>query len=242
MAKLTWDTAGNKLYETGVSNGVLYPYTSSPSTVGQNYGPGVAWNGLSSVSESPDGAEANDIYADNAKYLSLISAETFGCTIEAYTYPDEFALCDGTASPADCAGMYIGQQTRTKFGLCYKTILGNDGSGDNYAYKLHLVYGCLASPSEKQYDTVNDSPEAISFSWEVNTTPVDITIDGMTLKPTATIVIDSSKFTDAVAKARLTALENKLYGTDASGETAATTAYLPLPAEVYTTLKTPAAG
>ena len=217
---LNWDQTGERLYETGVDRGVLYPMTSG------TYGDGVAWNGLTSISESPSGAEATAIYADNIKYLNLMSVEEFGATIEAYTYPDEFMECDGSASIA--TGAYIGQQTRKHFGLCYRTRIGNDQDGDDHGYKIHIVYDCLASPSEKAYSTVNDSPEAISFSWEVTTTPVQVSGK----KPTATVVIDSTK-TDAT---KLAALEAILYGTAASGQTAAVPARLPLPAEIITTL------
>lgn len=217
---LNWDQTGERLYETGVDRGVLYPMTSG------TYDNGVAWNGLTSVSESPSGAEATAIYADNIKYLNLMSVEEFGATIEAYTYPDEFMECDGSASIV--TGAYIGQQTRKHFGLCYRTRIGNDQDGDDHGYKIHIVYDCLASPSEKAYSTVNDSPEAISFSWEVTTTPVQVSGK----KPTATVVIDSTK-TDST---KLAALEAILYGTAAEGQTAAVEARLPLPAEIITTL------
>lgn len=212
MAKLTWDQLGERLYETGVKNGVLYPQDS----VDGDYPQGVAWNGLTAVTESPSGAETTAIYADDAKYLNLVSAEEFGCSIEAYTYPDEFAACDGSAELSD--GIMIGQQKRQGFGLCYKTSLGNDIEGNDYGYKLHLVYGCIAAPSEKAYATINDSPEAITFSWTVSTTPV--TVSGY--KPTATLTVDSTKV-DAV---KLGLLEDILYGT------ALASARLPLPAEV----------
>lgn len=210
MAVLTWDGTGERLYETGVDRGVLYIPTNGV------YDTGYAWNGLTAVTESPSGAEATALYADNIKYLNLVSAEEFGATIEAYTYPDAFALVDGTARPS--AGVSIGQQTRKTFGFSYRTRLGNDVSGADFAYKLHLVYGALAAPSEKAFATINDSPEAITFSWEVTTTPVPVT----GLKPTAIITIDSSK----VSAANLQALEDALYGT------AGTNARLPLPDEV----------
>lgn len=213
MAALTWDDAGTRLYETGVDRGVLYVMSSG------TYGTGVAWNGLTGVTESPSGAEATALYADNIKYLSLYSAEEFGATIEAYTYPDEFAECDGSAELAN--GTYAGQQDRKTFGLSYRTIIGNDSDGQSHGYKLHLIYGAMASPSEKAYATVNDSPEAITFSWEITTTPVNVT--GM--KPTACITIDSTKADPTCLKA----LENKLYGSDSAG-----TATLPLPDEVKT--------
>lgn len=217
MAKLVWDQTGERYYETGVRQGVLYPMQE-----GGTYTKGVAWNGLTAVTESPSGAEATALYADDIKYLNLLSTEEFGCTIEAYTYPDEFAECDGSASLA--AGVNIGQQKRKTFGLCYRTVLGNDVDNNDYAYKLHLVYGCLASPSEKAYSTINDSPDAITFSWEVTTTPVAVT----GFKPTACITIDSTK---ANAE-KLTALEAILYGANE------TEARLPLPDEIATLMKT----
>ena len=189
MSKLVWDKTGERLYETGVKQGVLYLLGS-----GGTYTKGVAWNGLTNVTESPSGAEATPLYADDIKYLNLMSTEEFGGTIEAYTYPDEFAECDGSASLAN--GVYIGQQARKTFGFCYRTTLGNDVDNNNYGYKLHLVYGALASPSEKAYGTINDSPEAITFSWEFSTTPVNVTGH----KPTASITIDSTK----VDKSKLT--------------------------------------
>lgn len=215
MSKLTWDDTGKRLFETGVKQGVLYPI----STEGV-YNKGVAWNGLTSVSESPSGAEATDLYADDTKYLSLLSAETFGATIEAYTYPDEFAECDGTAELT--TGVTIGQQARKVFGLCYRTTVGNDVDGNDHGYKLHLIYGCKATPSEKSYSTINDSPEAITFSWEINTTPVNV--EGH--KPTASLVVDSTK----VAAEKMAKLEEVLYGNESSE------ARLPLPAEVVTIL------
>lgn len=225
MAKLVWDAAGAHLYETGVDQGVLYPQASNGS-----YPEGVAWNGLTAITESPSGAEATDLYADNIKYLSLRSAETFGATIEAYTYPDEFGQCDGTASPVD--GVKIGQQNRKAFGLCYRTVIGNDTDLNDHGYKLHLIYGATAAPSEKAYNTINDSPDAITFSWEISTVPVNVT----NYKPTACLTIDSTKFTESDARAKLTALENKLFGTDTSGQTEGTAPYLPLPDEVIGTL------
>lgn len=213
MAKLIWDEVGKRLYETGIENGVLYPIQ-----VGGTYTKGVAWNGLTGVTESPSGAEASPIYADGIKYLNLISAEEFGATIEAYTYPDEFAVCDGSAELE--VGVSIGQQSRKTFGLSYKTALGNDTAGTDYGYKLHLIYGALAAPSEKAYATVNDSPEAITFSWEVSTTPVAVT----GFKPTASLTIDSTK----VDATKLTALEVILYGAEA------TEPRLPLPDEIAT--------
>ena len=203
MARLEWDADSKRLYEVGVDRGVLYPRNSEDG----NYGAGVAWNGLTGVTESPSGAEPTDLYADNIKYLSMRSAETFGATIEAYTYPPEFEPCDGSASLAD--GVSIGQQDRVPFGLSYRTLVGNDAKGQGYGYKIHVIYGCTASPSEKPYQTVNDSPEAITFSWEVNATPVNVT----GFKPTACVVIDSTK----VAPEKLKKIEAALYG-DTSGD------------------------
>lgn len=201
MAKLTWDGAGQRFYESGVDRGVLYVQETSGT-----YGTGVAWNGLINVTESPEGAEPSDMWADNIKYGSLRSAETFGGTIEAYTYPDEFEECDGNKMVEE--GVYIGQQTRKSFGFCYRTKIGNDVNQD-LGYKLHLVYGCTASPSEKSRDTINDSPEAATLSWEFDTTPVNVSGGD----PTATIVIDSR----TVNSTKLKALEDKLYGSDSAG-------------------------
>ena len=197
MSRLIWDQVGKKFYETGVSNGVLYVANGTGG-----YKTGVAWNGLSQVSENNSGAEPTPIYADNIKYLNLISAEEFGATIEAYTYPDEFAECDGSAQVV--AGVTLGQQDRKQFGFCYRTRIGNDVSGDSLGYKIHVVYNCIAAPSGKTYGSINESPEAITFSWEVTTTPVNV--EGH--KPSATLVIDSTK----VKAATLTAVEDKLYG------------------------------
>ena len=211
MSKLVWDQTGEREYETGVKNGVLYVQGE-----GGTYPKGVAWNGLISVTESPSGAEATALYADDIKYLNLMSNEEFGATIEAYMSPEEFDQCDGTASIA--TGVSIGQQKRKTFGMAYKTTIGNDVDGNDYGYKIHLIYGALAAPSEKAYSTINDSPEAMTLSWEVSTTPV--TVDGF--KPTATVVIDSTK----VDKKKLTALEDILFGTESKE------ARLPLPDEI----------
>lgn len=223
MAKIVWDEIGSRFYETGVKNGVLYVYDSEKKT----YGTGVAWNGLTAVTESPSGAEATALYADDVKYLNLMSNEEFGGTIEAYTYPDEFKACNGEVDLVP--GMTIGAQGRKTFGFCYRTTLGNDVEGNDYGYKLHIVYGALAAVSEKAYATINDSPEAITFSWEFTTTPVAVEVDGKTYKPTACITIDSTKFSGENA-AKLAALEAKLYGSE-SEEPA-----MPTPAEIYNLL------
>lgn len=211
--KLIWDSTGNRLYETGVKKGVLYVQNSSGA-----YPMGVAWNGLTAVTESPSGAEATPLYADDIKYLNLYSAEEFGGTIEAYTYPPEFAACNGEADLA--TGVTLGQQTRSAFGMSYVTTVGNDTEGTEYGYKIHIVYGAKASPSEKAYATINDSPEAITFSWEFTTTPVEVSGH----KPTASIVIDSTK----VSADALAAVEGALWGTDT------TDPYLPLPSALLT--------
>ena len=210
MSKLVWDNAGERLYETGVKQGVLYLQEAGV------YNKGVVWNGLTGVTESPSGAEATALYADDIKYINLMSVEEFGATIEAYTYPDEFAECDGSATLVE--GVMIGQQARKVFGLSYVTTVGNDTDGQAHGYKLHLIYGATASPSEKAYATINDSPEAITFSWEVKTTPVNVTGH----KPTASVVIDSTK----ADKEKLAALEAILYGSDEEE------ARLPLPDEI----------
>lgn len=217
MSKIVWDKTGERLYETGVDRGVLYVQSNG------TYPKGVAWNGLTAVTESPSGAEATPLYADNIKYLNLMSAEEFGCTIEAYTYPEEFAECDGSAELA--AGVTIGQQARKPFGLSYRTKIGNDAAGNEFGYKLHLIYGGLAAPSEKAYASINDSPEAITFSWEVSTTPVSV--DGHS--PTASITIDSTK----VEAPKLAALEEILYGKDGDAGVG-TEPRLPLPSEIAT--------
>lgn len=221
MAKLKWDETGKRLYETGTKMGVLYPQNEDGS-----YPKGVAWNGLMSVTESPSGAEASALYADDAKYLELYSNEEFGFTIGAYTYPDEFAECDGSAELAE--GVNIGQQPRKAFGLSYRTIIGNDTKGSDYGYKLHLVYGAKSSPSERSYASVNDSPEALELSWECTTTPVAVTGH----KPSAHIEIDSTK----IDEGKLTKIEDILYGKD--GSDSAANARLPLPDEIIQILTT----
>ena len=217
MSKLVWDQTGERYYETGVKNGVLYVQGE-----GGTYQNGVAWNGLTAVTESPSGAEPTTLYADDMKYLTLMSAEEFGATIEAYTYPVEFNQCNGEAEIA--TGVIVGQQDRKSFGLCYRTTVGNDVDGNAYGYKLHIIYGAKAAPSEKAYAAINDSPEAITFSWELTTTPINV--EGF--KPTANITIDSTK-ADA---SKLTALEAILYGSEAEN------ARLPLPGEIITLMKT----
>lgn len=214
MEKIVWDQTGERLYETGVKNGVLYVQE------GGAYPKGVAWNGLTAVTESPSGAEPTALYADDTKYVNLVSAEEFGATVEAYTYPDEFAECDGSASISN--GVYIGQQNRKTFGLSYKTTVGNDVDNNNHGYKIHLIYGAVASPSEKSYSTINDSPDAITFSWEISTTPVNVTGH----KPTASLVIDSTK----VDAGKLAKLETILYGSSEAD------ARLPLPDEIVSIL------
>ena len=211
MSKLIWDEDSKRTYETGVSKGVLYPIQDDGK-----YSLGVAWNGLTAITESPSGAEATPMYADNIKYLNLISAEEFGATVEAYTYPDEFEACDGSAEIKP--GVSIGQQDRKKFGMSYVTVLGNNEKGNSYGYKIHLIYGATAAPSEKAYNTINDSPEAITFSWELSTTPVSVA----NMKPTASVTIDSTK----VDKAKLSKLEDILYGKESEN------ARLPLPDEI----------
>ena len=217
MSRLVWDKTGDRLYETGVKQCVLYPQVSGA------YPKGVAWNGITSVTESPSGAEPSPLYADDIKYLNLMSTEEFGASIEAYMYPEEFEACDGSAEIAP--GVSIGQQKRQPFGLCYRTIIGNDTESNEHGYKLHIIYGALAAPSEKAYATVNDSPEAITFSWELSTTPVNVTGGN----PTASLTIDSTK----VKAEKLKALEDILYGS----ESESTGPRLPLPDEIATLLK-----
>ena len=218
MAKLTWDNTGERFYETGVKNVALYVFDNSSGA--KKYKDGVAWNGVTAISESPSGAEPTALYADDKKYLNLLSAEEFAASIEAYTYPDEFAECDGSASLVN--GITVGQQTRSKFALAYKTTIGNDEVGNSLGYKLHIIYNCLAAPSEKSYASINDSPEAITFSWDISTTPVEVAGH----KPTAVVTIDSTK----VDKAKLGKLEEILYGKDNVA------AKLPLPSEIVATL------
>lgn len=229
MAKIKWDQTGQHFYETGVKNGVLYPYATD------DYGEGVAWNGLTAVTESPSGAEETKLWADDLKYLSLRSAEEFGGTIEAYTYPDEWMQCDGSAELL--SGVVIGQQGRKAFGLCFTTALGNDTEGNDHAFKLHIIYNATASPSERGYSTINDSPEAITFSWEFSSIPVEVSISGKSVKPTCIVTIDSRQFKEAAAKAKLDALMDMLYGTDASDGHQATAPKLPTIEEIYNTLQ-----
>lgn len=217
MAKLVFDKAGERLYETGIKNVVLYVNDGSA------YGKGVAWNGVSSISENPTGAEANPIYADDIKYLNLISAEEFEATIEAYMCPREFYACDGTASLGK--GVMVGQQTRKTFALAYKTTIGNDTESNDHGYKIHIIYGCTASPSDKSYETINDDPEAISFSWDIKTVPVEV---GDNFKPTATITIDSTEVDEDI----LAEIEASLYGTDSHEGTPGTDPTLLMPAEI----------
>lgn len=219
MSKLIWDATGERLYETGTKKGVLYVQEAG------KYPTGVAWNGLTAVTESPDGAEPTDLWADDIKYLSIRSVENYKGTIEAYMFPDEFAECDGSAVLME--GVTIGQQPRKPFGFSWVTTIGNDTQYDDYGYKIHLVWNATASPSEKSYQTINDSPEAITFSWEIDTTPINVTGH----KPTAHMEIDSTKFTGE-KKAKLTALENVLWGADADGSAAAIVAHLPSPDDV----------
>lgn len=223
--RLSWDAVGERTYETGVDHGVLYPQK------GGSYPKGYAWNGLTNVTETPSGAEDSPLYADNIKYLNLKSAEEFGGTIECYTYPDEFAQCNGEAEAAGVPGVTFGQQKRNTFGFAYRTKVGNDSDGEDHAYKIHLWYGCSATPSERAYQTVNDSPEAITFSYEIATTPIAVKAkdaDGNTLKPVALLVIDSRR----VSKEKMTALEDLLYGNDSDGD-----AKLPMPDEIIELLK-----
>ena len=224
MAKLTWDNTGERFYETGVKNVALYVFDNTSGA--KKYKDGVAWNGVTAISESPSGAEPTALYADDKKYLNLLSAEEFAASIEAYTYPDEFAECDGSASLAE--GFTIGQQARSKFALAYKTTIGNDEAGNSLGYKLHIIYNCLAAPSEKAYNTINDSPEAITFSWEISTTPVTFTANGKEYS-TACITIDSR----TADPSKLAALETKLFG----GTEPDSKPTLALPDEIYDAMK-----
>lgn len=224
MAKLIWDNTGERFYETGVKNVALYVFDNTSGA--KKYKDGVAWNGVTAISESPSGAEPTALYADDKKYLNLLSAEEFAASIEAYTYPDEFAECDGSASLAE--GFTIGQQARSKFALAYKTTIGNDEAGNSLGYKLHIIYNCLAAPSEKAYNTINDSPEAITFSWEISTTPVTFTIDGKEYS-TACVTIDSR----TADPSKLAALETKLFG----GTEPDSKPTLALPNEIYDAMK-----
>lgn len=227
MSKLTWDAIGEHLYETGTRMGVLYLQSSSGT-----YPSGVAWNGLRSVESSPSGGDETKLYADDIKYLGLRAAEDYGGTIGAYTYPDEWAECDGSVNLVE--GVTVHQQPRKAFGFCYRTVIGNDTDFENHGYKLHLIYNSTASPSSRSYETINDSPSAIEFSWEFSSTPVDTGV--ASLKPTAYIEIDSTKFTTTAQQEALAALEAKLYGTDGTGGSTGSDPYLPLPYEVFTTL------
>lgn len=239
MSKLKWDAVGERTFETGVTHGVFYTkgtgaYTAPSGSEKDNLG--VVWNGLTGVTESPSGADANDLWADDMKYATLRSAETFGGTIEAYTYPDAFAECDGSSSPV--AGLYLGQQMRKSFGFCYRTAIGSDTDSDPTAggYKLHIIYNATASPSERQYATINDSPDAITFSWEITTTPIPVTGEGNeAYKAVSCITIDSTKVTNAN---NLEALEDILYGKDpsSSSSTDGTPAWLPNPEKVIEVL------
>lgn len=231
MSALIWDAVGEHFYETGIDHGVLYPMVDNA------YPLGVAWNGLTDVTETPEGAEANAKYADNIKYLNLFSAETFKATIKAFTYPDEWSACNGEAK---IGGLVIGQQGRQSFGLAYRTIYGNDSKGNDYGYKLHLVYNCHAAPSERDYQTVNDSPDSIEFSWEIDTTPVALTStdkNGVVYKPTSLLTVNSADFNTTELKAKLKTLEDALFGTDGESGEDGTDPYLPLPDAVIAMLK-----
>lgn len=234
MAVLQWDNESERLYETGVDKGVVYPYDSTPKSASdktpKGYVKGYAWNGLTGFTESPEGADSNDLYADNDKYLSLISAENLKGTLEAYMYPPEFEECDGTKEIT--TGVTIGQQNRKTFGFCYRTYLGNDTDGNDHGYKIHCIYGAKAAPSEKAYQTVNDSPDAITFSWEISTTPVSVKIGEQEFKKTASVTINSTKLTAA----QLKAIEDVLYGTETEDPR------LPLPSEIYSIISSVNAG
>lgn len=225
MSKLEWDKTGEHLFETGVDKGVLYILNPNPTDESKPYDSAYAWNGLTAVNEAPSGAEATALYADNTKYLNLTSAEEFGMTIEAYTYPPQFEQCDGSATLIK--GVTLGQQTRRTFGMSYRTNIGNDVDGNNHGYKIHIVYGCQAAPSSRDYSTINDSPEAITFSWEINTTPVPVGVAGADYKNVSSLTIDST----ALTAPQLKAVEDALYGTDSAA------AYLPLPAQLKTLIE-----
>lgn len=234
MSKLLWDQTGDRVYETGVDKVVLFTEKETVKNSLKAFKKGTAWNGITGVTESPSGADANDIYADNIKYATLRAAETFGATVEAYTYPDDFGECDGSAEPV--TGVRIGQQSRKPFGLAYRTDVGDDTDSSvdpDTNYKLHLIWNATASPSEKAYSTINESPEAITFSWELSTTP--LAVPGY--KPTASMVIDTTKLTEE-GKTRLALLEDILYGTDGEGQAEGTEPYLPTPAAVINLMKT----
>lgn len=224
MSKLQWDVTGQRRYETGVDHGVLFVKDSSTET---GYAAGVAWNGLTNVNERPSGGELSAVWADNIKYLNLRATENFGATIQAYTYPDEFAECDGSKALTETGGIIASQQARKGFAFSYRTRIGNDVDGDSAGYKIHIVYNCEAAPSERSYNTVNDNPEAIQFSWEVDTTPIDTGVTG--LRPTAHIIIDSTLFNTPALQAKLTQIENELYGTDGEGNAAGTSSTLLTP-------------
>lgn len=223
MAVLTWDASGSRLYETGVSKGVLFTRTGSNGA----YAKGVAWNGLTSVSENPTGADSNALYADNIKYLNLVAAEEFEGSIEAYTYPDAFGVCDGSVELVANSGVTVGQQPRKQFAICYQTKIGDDTTPER-GYKIHILYGLYAAPSEKSYESINDSPEAITFSWDVSSTPVEVTkVSGITA--TSIVVIDSTK----IPEAKLKQITDSLYGTDAAGGSEGTESTLLLPDDIF---------
>lgn len=245
MSKLVWDQDGERFYETGIDHFVLFKYdTYTPEgsqTPTTGYMPGIAWSGITSVSETPEGGEANDIYADNIKYLSLMSAENLNVSLEAYTYPDEFMECDGTYQPVK--GMRIHQQRRKKCGFAYRTRIGNDTDGDSYGYKIHVIYNCLVSPSDAQYQTVNDSPEAITFSWEGSTTPVEVgELDGVEYRPTSRVIIDSRDYIGGTNESNFRELEAYLFGRDADQSASPAveerTSTLLMPDEIYKVLTT----
>lgn len=226
MARLEWDKVGEHFYETGIDRVVLYPMRNDGT-----YDNGVAWNGVTAVNESPSGAEPTDNYADNIKYLSLMSAETFSATIEAYTYPDEFAACDGSVSYGDGVLQFT-QQARQSFGLCYRSLVGNDIKGQDYGYKIHVIYGCKASPSEKNHNTVNESPEATTMSWSINTTPAPVKFESVELKPTSHVVIDCTKLSEH----GISVIEDSLYGKTSTGGDA-TEATLPTPGDLFNIIR-----